>query len=836
MSKKSDLEELVLQHVSQDDYKPVKPKIIAKQLGLSQEEAGGLRKAVKRLVKTGKLAYGPDHVVGWPTAADLDRITGVFRRVSGGHGYVRPAGAGPSHDKTQDIKIPAHRSKDASSGDVVLVRLREPKQSQHQGRQSSRIEGEIVEVLERETNQFVGTYYTTGGLPVVQVDGKVFSEPVLVGDPSARRVKVDDKVVIEMVRFPSQTHDGEAVIIEVLGPRGTPEVDTLSIIREYNLPGEFPADVLEQSRVEAENFDESIGENREDETDRTVITIDPIDARDFDDAISLEQIENGHWLLGVHIADVSHFVRPKTPLDREARDRATSVYLPDRVIPMIPEVISNNLASLQPNQVRYAKTAFIEFTKEGTVVGAEYQSSAIKSDRRFTYEEVDDYLEHRGRWKNKLTPEVDTLLDQMVQLARILRKRRFDRGSLELSMDEVKIDLDDDGHVCGAHRVINSESHQIIEEFMLAANEAVGNLLKDAEILFLRRVHAAPDPRKLKLLTEFVAGLGFKTESLESRFAIQKLLNEVKNTPQKHAVNYGLLRSLQQAIYSPMEEGHYALASDCYCHFTSPIRRYPDLTIHRLLDQMKAGRKPVADLNETVALGEHCSERSRRAEWAERELVKVKLLNYLESRIGEEMDGVVTGVEQFGLFVQGIELPAEGLIHISALQDDYYRYEKASHSLTGHRAGNSYRLGDYVRVAVARVDVDRRELDLRIVDRIDRPKQQTPDKPPRGNRQRGGGQAKSAKQKASRPKTDREQAAQEKSSHKKKTRKSQQEKTTPKSKSKSKSKSRPQSKPGATKGKAAQPKSQPVKSQPAKAKKSRGKPASGQKGKPGRRK
>jgi ribonuclease R len=260
-------------------------------------------------------------------------------------------------------------------------------------------------------------------------------------------------------------------------------------------------------------------------------------------------------------------------------------------------------------------------------------------------------------------------------------------------------------------------SHQIIEEFMLAANEAVADTLAQRGLHFLRRVHEPPAPRKLKELTRFVEELGFKTESLESRFALQKLLGEVAGRPEQHAVNYAVLRSLQRAEYSPAQEGHYALASGCYCHFTSPIRRYPDLTVHRLLDAILDGRKPRNVYDELVAVGEHCSEREQRAEAAERELVKVKLLEYLKERIGEEMDAVITGVESFGVFVQGVQLPAEGLIHISSLTDDQYRFDRSSHTLSGHRSGNTYRLGDVVRVSVFRVDVDRRELDFRLVAR-----------------------------------------------------------------------------------------------------------------------
>jgi ribonuclease R len=522
------------------------------------------------------------------------------------------------------------------------------------------------------------------------------------------------------VRFPTHVRDGEGVVVEVLGKAGDVGVDTQTVIHEFGLPGPFPDEALDDARAQADRFDESVPDGRRDLADRVIVTIDPVDARDFDDAISLERVERGHWLLGVHIADVSHFVREGSPLDQEARNRGTSVYLPDRVIPMIPEIVSNNLASLQPGKVRYAKTCWIEFSPEGVPVHAAMEPSAIKSRRRFTYEEVDVFLGDPDTPAVEMTPEVRSLLGRMRDLARILRARRIARGSLQLEMPEVKIDLDRDGRVSGAHVVENTESHQIIEEFMLAANEAVAEALKAAEAPFLRRIHAAPDPRKLRQLTEFVSELGFEVDSLESRFELQRLLDLARGKPEEHAVHYAVLRSLTRAAYGPQDDGHYALASDCYCHFTSPIRRYPDLTIHRALEAVARGRRPPAE--GLVQLGGECSDLERRAEAAERELVKLKLLNFLKSRIGEEMDAVVTGVEPFGLFVQGLGLPAEGLVPIDALPDDAYRYDRASHTLAGRRPGQTFRLGDRVRVAVARVDVDRRELNFRLVGRGRRPK------------------------------------------------------------------------------------------------------------------
>jgi ribonuclease R len=804
------LRDAVLALINDSNYQPLKPAVIAKKLGLAGDEERDLKKLIKQLVKSKELAYGPSHLV-FPAgkspsqkrsaakgeaaakqkakfvealeaarskktqsnnhddrqtensvikkkskkngqsqlnsvAGDAARsphhITGTFRRAAGGFGFVRPEGTLRTEGRDADVFIPANKTGDAANGDIVSVRLESKR-----GRMG-KVEGRIIDVVERSTNRFVGVYFEQAGMGLVQVDGKIFSNPIYVGDPGAKGVRADDKVLIEMVRFPSHVRDGEGVIVEVLGGRGQPGVDTMSIIYEFNLPGEFADDTLEDARKQAEKFDESIPRGRRDLTQLPIVTIDPVDARDFDDAISLERMDQGHWLLGVHIADVSHFVPPKTALDREAHERATSVYLPDRVIPMLPEIISNNLASLQPNKVRYAISAMMEFTEEGAFIGADVFKSAIKSRRRFTYEEVDEYLIEKGLMKAEektpsdkpakktkgkgshagalpkaegvvgtLTKEVDSLLARMHELAMILRGRRFVRGALELAMPEIKIDLDADGRVTGAHLEKNTESHQIIEEFMLAANEAVAERLAKAAAPFLRRVHGNPDPRKLITLTEFVRELGYEVESLENRFALQRLLDEVKGDPREHAVNYAVLRSMQRAVYSPEDEGHYALASDCYCHFTSPIRRYPDLTIHRMLDTLNHGKRPEQHFNEQLVLGDHCSEREQRATDAERELNKVKLLNYLSDKIGLELNGVITGVESYGLFVTGVELPAEGFVHISGLTDDFYKFDRSRHVIEGFRSGGTYRLGDPVRVAVAAVDVDARELDFRLIGR-----------------------------------------------------------------------------------------------------------------------
>ena len=751
-----DLEKLILQHVHASNYKPVKPKVIAKQLDVPEELHRDLKKAIKHLVKSGRISYGPNHLVRpaqlvIPPKRPSSAVIGVFRRTSAGFGFVRPQGTPAAAGRTNDIYIPSRYAKDASSGDVVQVRIKKKRDARDEAAgRDNRIRGEIVDVIERETHQFVGTYFERDGDGYVKVDGNVFSQPVLVGDPGAKNAKPNDKVVIEMVRFPSHASDGEGVITEVLGARGAPGVDTLSIIREFNLPEAFPEDVLEAARRQADRFRDEVTDDRDDWTAATVITIDPVDARDFDDAISLVQLDNGHWQLGVHIADVTHFVPLNSPQDQEARQRATSVYLPDRVIPMLPEVISNNLASLQPQRVRFTKTAVLEFTPEGIRTHTELRRTAIRSKRRFTYEEVDDYLARPERWQSKLEPDVFQLLGHMRELAMILRKRRLKHGAIELTMPELKIDLDKQGRVSGAHIVENTVSHQIIEEFMLAANQAVAEWLHRKELFFLRRIHAIPDLRKLQALTQFVRELGIACDSLESRFEIKRVLADVTGKPEERAVNFAVLRSMQKAVYGPEVDGHYALNMDHYCHFTSPIRRYPDLTVHRMLDQIFEGKHPVNDMTQLLVLGEHCSEREQRAERAERELIKVKLLNYLSDRIGMKMDAVVTGVEDFGLFAQGVQLPAEGLIHVNSLQDDYYHYDDKTHSLVGRRQGNSYRLGDVIEVEISHVDVDRRELDFRMVRLLKKspspPARSKPEKSYRKSKEgRAGGQGSKAR-------------------------------------------------------------------------------------------
>jgi ribonuclease R len=704
----ADLSAQIVAAVSRHTYQPLKPKALARKLGVTETQYPSFRRVLRDLLKEGRIEIAKNHTIR--AAPPHGTVTGVFRRTSTGTGFVRPhlvdGHLGP------EVRINEDDSLDAATGDSVLVRItRKP------NRPDLNPLGRIVRVLERASRQFVGTYFEREGQGFVRVDGTVFSHSIYVGDPGAKGAQPEDKVVFEMLCFPTPEDRGEGVITEILGPRGQPGVDTLSIIRAFNLPDAFPPDALEEARAAADVFREDDLSGRHDFTRDVVVTIDPVDARDFDDAVSvIKDPESGHWQLAVHIADVGHFAPPGGPLDREARKRGTSVYLPQRVLPMFPEIISNHLASLQQDRVRYVKSVLIDFSPEGQKTGVRFANGAIRNRRRFSYEEVFALLQHKkAPPAETLDPAIYELLLRMRGLAMILRKRRMKRGALELNMPEVELEYDDQGRVSGGHFRRHDFSHQIIEEFMLAANEAVAEHLAGLEVAFLRRVHPDPDPNKLAAFADFARSLGYKMYTEMDRFGLQRILERSANKPDAYAVHYALLRSLKQAVYSPNDDGHYALASENYCHFTSPIRRYPDLTIHRQLGQWLRTGKAGGNLTELIALGEHCSKTERRAEIAERELVKLKLLTYLSERLGMELEVIITGVADYGFFGAAETLPVEGLVHVSTLTEDYYYYEEATHSLTGRRTRRCYRLGDKVRVTVVRVDLQRRQLDFRVM-------------------------------------------------------------------------------------------------------------------------
>ena len=724
------LKQQIIEVLMKTGSRPVKPRKIARRLDLPKGEKDRFEAAIASLVKRGKLLQNREGRVFLPETASASDglIAGVLKKTASGSAWLIPHREithegtdtnAPDNQppvpasKIPDVHIYAENLADAQNGDEVLVRLISRRRS------GGKRCGQVEQIVERATHTFVGSYFEEWNVGKVRIDGGVFSDPVSVGDPGAKGVQPGDKVVIEIVRFPTHTHPGEAVLSKILGARGEPGVDLQAIIHEYGLPDEFPEEVLAAARDQADAFDpEKLGD-RLDLTAETIVTIDPVDARDFDDAISLSKSADGNWHLSVHIADVAHFVQEGGALDQEAKQRGTSVYLPGRVVPMLPETISNSLASLQQDQVRFTKTVKIEFSPEGTPLHTEFHNSAIKVSKRFCYEDVMPILAAPEKFAAEVSADVLKLLADMHELAMILRGRRFEDGSLELHLPEVKIELDKDGVVCGAHETEHDESHQMIEEFMLAANTAVATKLMDADIMFIRRVHGSPDPIKLKAFAEFADSLGLEVSPNPSRFELQKLLSEVHGKPFEQALSFALLRSMKAAEYTGLVNGHFALAIENYCHFTSPIRRYPDLTVHRLFEKVIEGDTKKIGLSqiETIKLGAHCSGMERRAAQAERELTRVKLLMLLATKTEETFSAVITGVEKFGIFCRCEKYPVDGFVHVSNLaKGERLDYDRGTYTMTARQSGRVFRMGDRVLVRIALIDPDERTLHWELVE------------------------------------------------------------------------------------------------------------------------
>ncbi|QDT41314.1 Ribonuclease R [Gimesia alba] len=708
-----DFEKKILDYVTRPGYTPVREKALLKKVGGSKSTSAEFEQAIETLRSRKDILVSDSGLIrpvkkeGW--------IAGTIKKTSSGAGYLIPHHKPDdiAHDQRHagDLYISERDLGDAHTGDEVYATVINRRRS------GGQICGRVVEIIERASTTFVGTYFESHGEGYVHVDGKIFNSPIHVGDPGAKGVSSEDKVVIDILHFPSKDYLGQGVISKVLGPHGKPGVDLLSIVYEFGIPMEFPEEVLKEAREQASLFDETKLGNRRDLTKETIVTIDPADARDFDDAISLTRNEKGHWLLGVHIADVAHFVKEGSILDREAKRRGTSVYLPGQVIPMLPEIISNGLASLQEGQIRFTKSAFIEFTAEGVPVHTEFANSAVQVTQRFAYEQVLPIIQGRDDEGKNVSPQVRELLKNMHHLAMILRGRRFSAGALELHLSEVRLTFDDKHRVSGAVEREHDESHQIIEEFMLAANISVAEAFNDRNLRFLRRVHPSPELPRQVAFAEFVNAMGYTLKKAQSRKDLQRLIEQVHGTPVEQAINYALLRSLKQAEYTDEELGHYALAVDHYCHFTSPIRRYPDLTIHRMIDEILErpdkgkGQSPQG----LRQLGHELSLRERRAESAERELTKVKLLSWMIENNIKTLKTMITGVETFGLFCRGTDVPVEGLLHISRLgKHDYFHQDAAKFSIVGERTGQEYRIGDFLTVEVEKIDLDRRELDFRL--------------------------------------------------------------------------------------------------------------------------
>jgi ribonuclease R len=695
--------ERIIKLLKHADYKPQKLAQLAKAIGVSSEYYPQFKAAFDQLRQAGRVVIGTGNLIRLPSISG--QIIGKFRANPKGFGFIIPLEP-TSHG---DLFIPPDAASDAMTGDIVIAKV---KSKGRRGGQM-RLTGEIIQVLERAQNRFVGTLMKHPEGWLVQPDGSAFFEPISVDDVTAKGAKPKDKVIVEILSYPTEKYLARGVIIEVLGRQGQYETEIKSIIAQYHMPTEFDADCIGQAHKAAAEFKPDGHNGREDITEKVIITIDPADAKDFDDAISLEKDSNGNWVLGVHIADVSNFITQDSPLDTEAKNRGNSVYLPGRTIPMLPEVLSNGICSLQPDQKRFVKSVYLTYDQQGNVLSRGFANSVICSTQRLTYEQANKTL--KGHTKG-IKPEVVKLLKNMETLAHVIEKRRTKNGMLHLALPEIELVMDKAGRVVDAHPADDSYPHTIIEMFMVEANDAVASLLDKLNVPFIRRIHPEPDALSMKNLAVLVKAFGFNMPRSPDRKAIQNLLAAVEGADCSLAVNLAVLRSLEKAQYAPQHIGHFALASTHYCHFTSPIRRYADLLVHRVLqcylqNRIDTAKQIAAGLN-LVEIGKHITFTEQRAEDAERELKMVLILQMLSKKIGDELDCVVTGLTNFGVFVQSRKLGIEGLIQMADLGPDRWKYDVKSQCIAGQNTGLSIRLGQAMQVRIISVNIPARQLNV----------------------------------------------------------------------------------------------------------------------------
>jgi len=699
------LKKQILTALTRKDYTPVGPRRLATNIGLPKEQFASFQAMLEQLRNNKQIVIDGKKNVNLPAMGH--RVIGTFRANKRGFGFIIPLQA----NAYGDLFVSPADTGGAMNNDVVAARA--VKKGHRDGQ--VRYSGIITDIIERGGDQFVGTLKREQKLWIVQPESKGFYRPVLIDDATASGAKEGDKVVLEIVSYPTENRPARGAIVEVLGEAGLYDTEIRSIMTRFGFPDDFPDECRQQARQATKNFTGEKTEGRSDICDEVIITIDPPDAKDFDDAISLKKDKAGNWQLGIHIADVSAFIPPDSPLDKEARIRGNSVYLPKKVIPMLPEVLSNGICSLQPDQRRFAKSVYITYDLKGNILGREVDNSIICSRKRLTYLEADAILKGNAEG---YAGEVVALLKDMESLARAIEKRREKNGMLHLDLPETELVYDEDGQVVDAHPADDSYPHTIIEMFMVEANEAVAGLLDRFEVAFMRRIHPEPDAITTKNLGRFVRVCGLKIPRHLDRAAIQDLLTAVKDTPLAYAVNLYVLRSMQKAEYSPLHIGHFALASTHYCHFTSPIRRYADLLVHRLIDCYVKGRlnkiapDEVLSEGELIEIGKQITFTELQASSAEKELKTVLILQMLSERIGEDMAVVVSGLTNFGVFVQCTTFGIEGMIEPGDLGLDEWKYDERAQAVVGKWSGESVHLGQAMKVRIAAVNIPARQLFL----------------------------------------------------------------------------------------------------------------------------
>ena len=704
-------------------HHPAGMRELLQVLKVPRDERTTFKRHVKALVASGDLIHIRGHRFGLPEKMDL--YVGRLQTHPAGYGFVTPERA---LDAGGDIYIPAHHLSEAMNGDRVVVRIERLKEG-------GRAEGRVIRILERGNERIVGRYdregvrgesRTSGAGHVAPFDRRLLMD-IAVPAGQEGGASPGDMVIVELTRWPTSTRGAVGRVAEVLGDIDAPGVDTEIIIRKWGIPdAHSPESVAEAVRLGGAVSERDI-RGRTDFRNVPTVTIDGEHARDFDDAITIEQLANGNYWLGVHIADVSHYVEEGSALDREAYERGTSVYFPERAVHMFPSELATGLCSLNPRVDRLVQSCLMEIDRQGTVVRHEFHDGVINSNERMTYTAVNGILTDRDPLLRTQYAPLVPMFEQMHELFRILNDARRRRGSIDFDLNEAEVIIDEGGVVEAIIALQRNVAHRLIEEFMLLANETVASYLETHHAPALYRVHEEPDIMKVAKFEEFISGFGYSLAAPVNALKphhFQKLIERISGKPEEKPIAFLMLRTMQKARYAPENLGHFGLASPNYTHFTSPIRRYPDLVVHRALRASRhatlsdeAREEWSEDLPEVAR---HTSEMERRADDAERELLQWKKVKFMADKVGDEFEGYVTGVAAFGLFIELIEHFVEGMVHVSTMADDYYRFVDGAHLLRGENTQKVYRLGDKVKVQVIRVNMDTRQIDLGLVEILER--------------------------------------------------------------------------------------------------------------------
>ena len=689
--------ERILAYMESEGYVPIKRRDMRAMLSVPQEDREKFESLINELIAEGRVFETKKGKLASPK--DLQMATGTFIGHARGFGFVTPDAGG------EDIFIPASETMGAMQKDRVLYKML------HKAEKGKKADGVIVRILERGQQRIVGTFEAgSKGYDFVVADDKKIAKDIFISRENTKGAVTGHKVVVEITDYGEDRRNPEGKVIEILGHINDPGVDILSVIRRYELAVEFPEEVYAEIEHLGTEVAEADKKGREDLRDLLTITIDGADAKDLDDAVSLKRLGNGNFELGVHIADVSHYVRENTALDKEAYARGTSVYLVDRVIPMLPHKLSNGICSLNPHVDRLALSCLMEVNGRGEVVSHRILESVINSDYRMTYTAVREILEDGTPALLEQYAEILPMLEDMEELRQILGEKRRKRGSVNFDLPESKIILDENGKPIDIKPYEKSIATNMIEEFMLVCNETIAENSFWQEMPFMYRSHQEPDEDKLEKMEQFLRGFGYYLRKKDGEIhprELQKVLQKAEDTDEERIITRMVLRSMMQARYTAENGGHFGLAAKYYCHFTSPIRRYPDLEIHRMIKKMLHG-----ELDEKASAyyrrkmpdwAKHCSKQERVAEDAERDTDALKKVEFMEDKVGQIYEGIISGVTNWGIYV---ELPntIEGMVALSQMDDDYYEFDEKKMLVFGKRTKKSYRLGDKVVVSVAKVD------------------------------------------------------------------------------------------------------------------------------------